>query len=137
MILPSGKKVFFVDLIIPNGNFTWKEALWSDTAGYAQEPANLVIEQNIIRAAQEMQKIREILGNFPLTVTSWYRNPIVNKLVGGEINSVHTKGLAVDFVHPVYSPLQIHAKLNDQHSGGMGTYKNFTHIDWRGYKVRW
>ena len=137
MKLPSGKIINLTDPIVPGGNFSWHEALWSNTAGYHQEPGSLLIEQNIIRTAQEMQKIRKLLGDRPIRVNSWYRNPAVNQLVGGEPNSVHLKGLAVDFVHPVYSPLQIRAKLDAQHGGGLGTYATFTHIDWRGHRARW
>lgn len=40
------------------------------------------------------EKVREALG--PVTCTSGYRNPRVNKLVGGAVSSQHLKGEAVD-----------------------------------------
>ncbi len=47
-----------------------------------------------------LQAMRDICG-FPLEVTSGYRNEAHNKAVGGEKNSWHIKGKAVDLKAPV------------------------------------
>lgn len=42
-----------------------------------------------------LQPIRDKYGK-PVTVTSGYRNPSINRLVGGSANSQHCKGEAAD-----------------------------------------
>ena len=49
--------------------------------------------------AQQMDKVRQHLGK-PVFISSGYRSPKVNKLVGGVPSSQHTKGEAVDFTCP-------------------------------------
>ncbi len=53
-----------------------------------------------------LQPIREKL-NKPMIITSGYRCPRVNKLVGGVNNSQHTKGQAVDFMVKGMVPTKI------------------------------
>lgn len=54
---------------------------------------------NLRLAAYGMENVRRLLGNFPIIVTSGYRNPTVNRAVGGVSNSDHALGYAVDFKH--------------------------------------
>ena len=52
--------------------------------------------QNLKRLCVELlEPIREIVGS-PVTVTSGYRSPQVNALVGGSLSSAHLKGFAAD-----------------------------------------
>ena len=53
-----------------------------------------------------LQPARELLGA-PMIITSGYRNPLVNRLVGGVNSSQHTKGQAVDFKVSGITPSQI------------------------------
>lgn len=53
-----------------------------------------------------LQPVRELLGA-PMIITSGYRNPLVNRLVGGVNSSQHTKGQAVDFTVLGITPNQI------------------------------
>lgn len=48
-----------------------------------------------------MQRVRDLLET-PVFVTSGYRSPQVNGLVGGSRNSQHVLGLAADFVSPQF-----------------------------------
>lgn len=51
--------------------------------------------QNLKRMADTLQSVRDLVGR-PVTVTSGYRSPAVNKAVGGSPTSAHAKGLAAD-----------------------------------------
>lgn len=69
-------------------------------------PSKEVIE--VLRTtAFYMEKVREILGNVPITINSGYRSPDVNRAVGGTSNSSHTYGYAVDFTAYGHTPLTI------------------------------
>lgn len=80
-------------------HFTLEEALRSDKAeelGVANTPTEAHLK-NIQYTAQMMERVRAVLGGNPIRVSSWYRNPQVNRAVGGVANSQHALGLAVDF----------------------------------------
>lgn len=55
------------------------------------------IVDNLNRLADYLDTIREKLGK-PILVNSGYRCPMLNKAVGGVVNSQHQKGLAADLV---------------------------------------
>lgn len=80
-------------------HFNWGEALYSKTAqekdldNTPSEEAREAIETT----ALGMEAVRSILGAKPITVTSWYRSPDVNRAVGGSETSDHVTGWAVDF----------------------------------------
>lgn len=143
MKLPSEKFVYSSTPIYPGSNFTWGEVTKNCTR-YVQEliiNGILVcsaeqIENNIIKTAVALDRVREILGNKPLYVNSWYRPSHINSRVGGSKHSRHQYGDAVDIRSNYLSPKQIADKLSN-HPGGLGKYYGFVHIDWRGYKARW
>lgn len=58
--------------------------------------------KNIKWTASQLEKLRTILGNNPIIVTSCFRNEKVNALIGGSRTSAHRYGLAVDFTCPKY-----------------------------------
>lgn len=79
-------------------NFSLEELTVSDTARRKRisnepTPAHL---RNLRRTAALLEEIRALFG-VPLQVTSGYRNPQVNALVGGVPTSAHALGLAADF----------------------------------------
>ncbi len=51
----------------------------------------------LLLTAFGFEQVRHILGNAPITFTSVYRNPRVNKQVGGVPDSDHALGYAGDF----------------------------------------
>lgn len=56
---------------------------------------------NLTLAAQGMERVRALL-DAPITVTSAYRSPQVNRAVGGSATSAHCLGFAVDFTCPTF-----------------------------------
>lgn len=79
-------------------HFTLAELTVSETArahGIANTPTAEHLA-NLRVTAHRMEAVRRILGR-PISPTSGYRNPTVNKLVGGVPTSAHALGWAVDF----------------------------------------
>ena len=121
--------------IMPNGHFTWAEATKNGT----RIPADKSIVDGILKIAEVMEEVRSLLGDRPIKVNSWYRDPATNRRVGGASRSRHLSGDALDFVVQGMSPSQVYAKLNPWWGarGGLASSSVFTHIDARGYKARW
>jgi len=85
-------------------HFTLAEFIKSDTARRIRNdnmptPAHLI---NLRRTAQRMEQVRWVLKDHPIHVNSAYRNPVVNRAVGGVANSDHAQGNAVDFECPSF-----------------------------------
>lgn len=121
--------------ILPNGHFNWAEATKSGT----RIPTDKGVVDGIFKIAEAMEEVRSLLGDRPIKVNSWYRDPVTNRLVGGASRSRHLSGDALDFVVKGMSPAQVYAKLNPWWGarGGLASSSVFTHIDARGYKARW
>ena len=84
-------------------NFKLSEFFASSTAdknGIKNEPGldeKATVERNIdLLVANVLDPLRDVLRT-PIIITSGYRNPQVNKLVGGVNNSQHMSGCAADF----------------------------------------
>lgn len=70
--------------------------------GVDNTPTDAALEALHYTAAQ-MEKVRAIVGNNPITINSAYRSIAVNKLAGSKSDkSQHTKGEAVDFICPKF-----------------------------------
>ena len=91
-------------------HFTLDELCLSQAAvqrglGKTPPPAAL---RNVLRLVTTLERVRDVLGGHPVVISSGYRSPAVNKLVGGAASSAHVQGLAADFVVPRYgTPLQV------------------------------
>ena len=71
----------------------------------------------------------------PIKITSAFRCPRYNKLVGGATQSQHPLGTATDIQVEGKS---INVIQKDCESfDGLGCYDTFTHVDSRGTKARW
>ncbi len=136
MKLPSNNLVYPSTPITTH--FTWSEA----TNNCTRIPLTLAIEHNIINTAINLEKIRHLLGDRPLIITSWYRTPSVNNNTHDAVkNSLHLTGLAIDFKSLQLTPLQIYQILDPIHPGGLGLYSTFCHLDYRNWlgkpQARW
>jgi zinc D-Ala-D-Ala carboxypeptidase len=81
-------------------NFTLKEATDSQAASRNKlnNTPNADTIQTMMKAAIQMEKVRALLGNKVISVSSWYRTPAVNKAVGSTaLRSQHMTGEAIDF----------------------------------------
>lgn len=146
---PKGKQIKIpgitplVDVSQPvyaGSNFTWAEFL----AGGDRIPENEVITARLVKLAQYMDRVRSYLGGKPITITSAYRPPAVNRAVGGAKYSMHVQGSAVDFRVSGMSTVEVFTQLKSFHkSGGLAVAyyssgNGFVHLDLRpGGPARW
>lgn len=84
-------------------HFTLAEMTVSEVAarrGIPNEPTPEALEA-LYRTATGLEAVRAVLGK-PIIVTSGYRSPAVNRLVGGQPSSQHLRGEAADFICPAF-----------------------------------
>ena len=90
-------------------NFTISELVKSDTAekqGINNTPDINSLDNLLELIFYVLQPLREKLGK-PMVITSGFRSPKVNELVGGVDNSQHLYGQAADFVVNGMTPKQV------------------------------
>lgn len=83
-------------------NFTLAELTRTDTGLPNTPDADQLA--NLERLAATLERVRRVLGDNPLRVTSAFRSRAVNKAVGGSPTSTHVLGLAADFTCPRFGP---------------------------------
>lgn len=95
-------------------HFTLDEFTHSKTAtrmGASNAPP-LELLPALKRTAKGLEAVRTLLGDLPITVSSGYRSPMVNNLVGSKPSSQHLLGQAVDFTCPAFgTPEQIMRRI--------------------------
>lgn len=104
-------------------------------------PSNKQHQDNIVRLAKELDKVRDWWGG-PLTVTSWYRPPHVERAVGGSFYS-HPLGLAADIKSAQGDIFEFQRRFEREWyqvgkwKGGFGRGANrgFIHLDLRQRRV--
>jgi uncharacterized protein YcbK (DUF882 family) len=74
--------------------FTIRELTRTST-GIRNVPGRMELRNLELLVEKVLDPVREIYGK-PITVTSGYRSPAVNRKVGGAINSHHVRGMAAD-----------------------------------------
>lgn len=87
-------------------NFTLAELTVSNSgtrAGLRNVPVGTALD-NLTHLAQLLESVRTVLHHAPILVSSGYRSPAINNLVGGSLASAHTRGLAADFIAPRFGP---------------------------------
>lgn len=89
-------------------HFSIEEFTASDTAeaiGDANEPTTEHL-QHLKELADFMERVRALFGR-AIVIFSGYRNPVVNRAVGGVPNSDHALGYACDFRVAGMTPLAV------------------------------
>lgn len=101
-------------------HFSLQEATVSQTAarmGIDNTPDDAMLVE-LIKTARFMEGVRGVLGK-PITVTSWYRCPDLERAVAGiapdrPLSGHHPKGAAVDFICPGFgTPYEVAARLSE------------------------
>lgn len=80
-------------------HFSIKELTYSRKAidrGISNIPATKELA-NLMYVITQLERVRSILGDNPLLISSGYRCKALNAAVGGVSTSAHVQGLAVDF----------------------------------------
>ena len=91
-------------------HFFLDEFLVSDTAdrsGIANTPTADHLANIGKVLAPGLEKARSILGARAIVITSAYRNPAINRIVGGTATSAHPKGYAADIRVAGLSPVAV------------------------------
>lgn len=134
--LPGYRSIFYLpDPILRAGNFTWAEA----TKNGNRMPVIRGVVDNILYMADVLQEVRELFGDRPVTILSWYRDPATNRRLGGPDRSYYLTGGAVDFRIAGVSPAEVQQRLDPWWGsrGGLASTSTSVRIDNRGYRARW
>lgn len=95
-------------------HFSLKELTDSDKARELKldNTASPKIVNNLCVLASTLEDVRKLLGK-PITISSGYRSPSVNKAVGGSVNSAHVQGLAADIKVSGMTPYEVACIIRD------------------------
>lgn len=77
-----------------SAHITYPEAVRTDT-GLPNEPNTDQFEAMTLVANRVFEPVRKYI-NAPITISSFFRSPSVNKAIGGSATSQHVKGQAID-----------------------------------------
>lgn len=90
------------------------------------------------------RRIMDIMNDFreqtgPVFVNSAFRCPDWNRLKGGEDESKHLLGMAMDIRSKSMTPDQVYSWFEARYPDtlGLGRYNRFTHVDSRQERARW
>lgn len=95
-------------------HFTLAELTDSQTAtrrGIDNTPTPAVIG-NLARVTAVLERVRALVAG-PITVSSGYRSPALNRAVGGAPASAHVLGLAADITAPGMAPKRLAQAIRD------------------------
>jgi uncharacterized protein YcbK (DUF882 family) len=85
---------------------------------------------------QRLQKLRDQIGK-AIHINSGYRNPNYNKKIGGAPRSYHMRGMAADIRVDGMSTTELARQAKIAGFDGVGIYRDFVHVDVRGYDANW
>ena len=98
---------------------------------------------NVRYTAAQLEKIRAHLDGAPITVSSCYRAPAVNKAVGGSSTSAHMQGLAADINARGFTAAELAAAIVHMRDTGLMDFDQvilefpergrgaWVHVGWR------
>jgi len=92
-----------------SNSFTLSALTFSETAVRRGIPNVPNDEQvfNLTELAQSLDRVQLLLG-FPLHISSGFRSPKLNSIIGGSVNSAHLEGYAADFTCESFgTPLEV------------------------------
>jgi len=118
---------------------------WSEFACKDGTPVPDSLESNVETLAKQLEILRHLLGDRPVTIVSGYRTVAYNKKCGGAKRSQHllakaadirVKGLGVREIHAVIKQAILDGSVT---KGGLGFYgsQGFVHYDIRGKYTVW
>ncbi len=99
--------------------------------------------KNVQELAENLQVLRDHIGESVMITGSGYRTPSHNKKVGGAKQSQHLTASGADINAKNYTPQELAEVIFEliekgkMKEGGVGIYKGFVHYDIRGTKARW
>ena len=82
--------------------FTFKELTNTSYKSIDNTPSNMQTFNLVALCERVLDPAREGIG-LAITVSSGFRNKVINQLVGGAVNSQHTTGEAADLVCSDYA----------------------------------
>jgi len=87
-------------------NFTYEELTHTDHRELDNTP-NEAEMANLVRLANFLEQVKEVLGGKPIIINSAYRSAEVNKAVGSTDKSQHRHGCAADIRVPGMTPDEV------------------------------
>jgi hypothetical protein len=87
-------------------HFTLEELTRTDHRQFDNTPNDAEIA-NLVRLAEFLEKVKEVLGGKPIIVNSAFRSAEVNRAVGSSDKSQHRRGCACDFRVPGMTPDEV------------------------------
>lgn len=87
-------------------NFTYEELTHTDHREFDNTP-NEAEMANLVRLANFLEQVKEVLGGKPIIINSAFRCAEVNKAVGSSDKSQHRRGCAADIRVPGMTPDQV------------------------------
>jgi hypothetical protein len=87
-------------------HFTLEELTFTDHREFDNKP-NIQELSNLVRLAQFLEQVKELLGGKPVMINSAFRSEEVNRAVGSKDTSQHRCGCAADLRVPDMTPDEV------------------------------
>ena len=87
-------------------NFTYEELTHTDHREFDNTP-NETEMANLVRLANFLEQVKEMLGGKPIMINSAFRSEEVNRAVGSKDTSQHRRGCAADLRVPDMTPDEV------------------------------